>query len=218
MRRARARHGVFPPEVRALASKSVELTMKLLGAKPRLSAITENLKKQQGKYLASHSIMLAELCCAIACKVGWNSAPTFFKLTLASYLHDIPLKSNELARCQTLEEAKVVCAQSAEGLNAFKLHPARAAEFARKFNEIPPDVDTIIVQHHERPDGTGFPRGLFQSQLAPLACLFIIAEDMLHFFLENPNEGDLNGFVAARSEVYQGGIFKKIIKSLAAPS
>ena len=205
----------FTPQVQAIATKSVELTLKLLGNKPRLSAITNSLKRNEGQYLASHSIMLAEICCAIACGIGWNSAPTFFKLTLAAYLHDMSIKENDLARCQTLDEAKKLTTVSQEGIMGFRLHPARAAELARRFHEIPPDVDTIIAQHHELQDGTGFPRGLFLSQLTPLSCLFNIAEEMLHFFLDHEGEGNVAKYVEENSHRYPSGVFKKIMKSLA---
>ncbi len=204
----------FAPEVRKIAAKSVELSLKVVGSKPRLSSIIANLKKYEGQYLASHAIMLAEISCATACRVGWNSATTYFKLTLAAYLHDIVVRNNDIAKCRSLEEAKQLVHVPEDDRFNYRLHPTRAAEFSRRFHEIPPDVDTIIAQHHEKPDGTGFPRGLFQSQLAPLSCVFIVAEELLHFYLREGAEGSMTKFAEEHSEEFKSGVFRKIMRAL----
>jgi HD-GYP domain-containing protein (c-di-GMP phosphodiesterase class II) len=204
----------FTAEVQDLAKKSVHLTLKVIGAKPRLSTILTKLKSDEGKYISSHSFMLAELSCAIACSIGWKSAPTFLKLTLASFIHDLPIKENRIAAYRTIEEAQEDSQMSSDDLLTFKLHPIHAAEFARQFHEIPPDVDTILSQHHEQPDGTGFPRRAFHHQLSPLSCLFIVAHDLLHFFLNNPEGSTVDTFIKNRKEKYKAGIFRKIIIGL----
>jgi HD-GYP domain-containing protein (c-di-GMP phosphodiesterase class II) len=206
----------FTPEVQALAKKSVTLTLKVLGTKPTLAEILERLQEGHGMYITSHSVMLAEVCCAITTQVGWKSAPSLFKLTLASFLHDLGMQDNHMAKMRTLHEAKSNSRLSPQDVMAFRLHPFKAAEYARKFHEIPPDVDTILFQHHEQPDGSGFPRGLFFNQLIPLSCIFIIAHDMLHFFLEMPkSHATIEQFVLTNGSRYQTGVFRKIIKSLA---
>ena len=204
----------FTPEVQALALKTVDLTVKMLGKNPNLSVILTDLKKNKGKYITSHSLMLAQIACASACRIGWKSGPTFVKLTLAAILHDLSIQDNELAKKQTIEEARAHCQSNSQDLISFKLHPANAAEYARKFHDIPPDVDTIIAQHHERPDGTGFPRKLFPNRISPLSCLFIISEDFLHFFLKKEEGATISEFVTECGGQYQLGVFKKIISAL----
>lgn len=205
----------FTPEVQALATKTVDLILKVLGKKPSLMEILTKLKNREGQYIASHSMMLGEVCCAIACTVGWNSSTTYMKLTLASFLHDLSLKDNDLAKCQTLAEATQVRKLNSQEILSFKLHPTSSAEYATKFHEIPSDVDTIIAQHHERPDGTGFPRGLYHNRITPLASLFIIAEDMLTYFQKNPDKATVQDYVTYQGVYYESGTFKKIIRSLA---
>ena len=43
-------------------------------------------------------------------------------------------------------------------------------------SEIPPDVDNIIIQHHERPDGRGYPNGLRGDDI-PLAARIVHVAD-----------------------------------------
>ncbi len=204
----------FTPQVQSLARRSVQLTQKLIGSKPRLSLITDAMKKNEGKYLSAHSLMLAELSCAMAAKMEWNSPGTFLKLIMASFLHDISLKDNELARCSTIEEALLKNRLEASDVAKYKLHPFRAAEYSRSFHEIPSDVDHIISQHHERPDGTGFPRQLHHQQISPMSALFIMAHDLLRFFYDRGEEASIKSFIEEKGSQYQQGVFKKILKGL----
>jgi response regulator RpfG family c-di-GMP phosphodiesterase len=197
----------FTEQMQEVARKTVALAMQVMGTNPKLNDILKRLKQNEGKYLTSHSMMLGEVACAVAAQVGWKSAPTFLKLTLAALMHDLPLTDNKLARCESLAQAPPEQAQE------MKLHPVRAAEYARQFKEMPPDVDTIIVQHHEQPDGSGFPRGLFHQHIAPLSIIFLIAEDFLHYYLDDPN-GSLKTFLALRKKRYCVGSFQKIFTSL----
>lgn len=95
-------------------------------------------------------------------------------------------------------------------------HPSAAAELARQLRQLPADVDTIVLQHHEQPDGSGFPRGLFSHQISPLACVFIVAQDLLNHFLDFGNIGDdlLQAFLTRQEPRYAQGIFRKIHESL----
>jgi response regulator RpfG family c-di-GMP phosphodiesterase len=206
----------FTPKVQELAKKTVNLLVKGLGGNPQLSIILKKLKKQEGKYIASHSVMLAEICCAMASRIGMNSATTFMKLGLASFLHDLTFVENRLALLCDFQECSEKNLTSKQ-LQEVKHHPVKAAELARKIHQIPPDVDTIVLQHHERPDGSGFPRGLFAHQMFPLSCLFVIAEDLLEYFLKSTplddSESVLVTFLEGARD-YRAGAFRKIHEAL----
>lgn len=208
----------FTPELQELAKKTVSLMLKAIGNSPAFSDVVTRMSKHDGKYITSHSVMLAEVACALAQKIGQGTAPTFLKLTLSAFLHDITLTSNRLARAHRLEEITAANGFTAHDAHFFKLHPVKAAEYSRQLQQIPSDVDTIIMQHHERPDGTGFPRGLRQHQINHLACIFIVAHDLLSYFLTivPPNNRDdiLGNFLEEFKDKYAGGTFQKICHSL----
>ncbi len=204
----------FTPQAQKLAKTSVDITLKLLGARPKLSAVLARLKQEEGKYITAHSLTLGKIACALAYKMQWNSAATYLKLTLAAFLHDLPLKDNVLAAYTSLEDAKASGKFSDAELMSFKLHPIKASEYARQFDEIPADVDQILLQHHERPDGTGFPRSLTHKYISPLASLFIIAHDLMHFMSQRPQNTSMDEFFVDADARYQTGHFKKLIKQL----
>ena len=205
----------FTPEIQRVSKKAVELTLKVIAKNPGLYSILNRMKLDQGKYITSHSLMLAEISCALAQQVGWQSAPTYLKLTLASFLHDLPLRDHRLARVKNPIELLKAGHLSPEEVRIIQNHPALAADLARKFHEIPPDVDTILAQHHEQPDGKGFPRGLFHKQISPLSSVFIVAHELLHFSLERGETAKIEQFLIENQERYsKAGTFKKIYDAL----
>ena len=162
-------------------------------------------------------MMLAEIACALAQNIGWGSSATFLKLTLAAFLHDLPLEDNYLASMHGITEAKGH-KFPAEAIQAFRFHPIKAAEYAQQFAGIPTDVETILLQHHELPDGTGFPRGLHHHQVSQVSAIFIIAHDLLNFFIDfvqvNDRDEMLKIFLERNLAKYGDGIFCKIRESL----
>lgn len=211
----------FTPKVEEIAKKTVALTLKALGNNPQLSDVLRKMRLQDGKYITSHSLMLAEIACALAHKLEWSSAPTFLKLTSAALLHDLTLANNRLARMRSPVDITKSNGFTQDDAQNFKTHPISAAEYARKLRQLPADVDTIVLQHHEMPDGSGFPRGLYHHQISPLASVFIVAQDLLDFFMENEGANDKDIFATfceERAELYSTGNFKKILDSLSAPS
>jgi len=206
----------FTKEVQELAKMQVKMTMKAIGKSKGLADLIDQLKKTEGQYLAAHSVLTSYLACAIAAQVEWGSEPTFQKLGLAAFLHDITLSDNTLAACNTIDEAKnhPRTKFSDELIKQYEQHPTRAAEIARKFHEVPPDVDTIIVQHHERTDGSGFPRKLNHSRLAPLTCVFIVAHDLAQVLIRDGVGFDATKFIADCTERYNTNQFRKIISIL----
>ena len=93
------------------------------------------------------------------------------------------------------------------------------AAIARSVEEIPPDVDVIISQHHELPDGTGFPRGLNYQRITPLSTVFIVAHDLVrHLMLVDPQTGfsakDVEEWFLRSQNKFQLGNFKKVMAAI----
>jgi HD-GYP domain-containing protein (c-di-GMP phosphodiesterase class II) len=205
----------FTKEIQEMTKTQVQLTVKSMGKDPSLAEILAKLDAAQGQYIASHSTLCAYLACAIASQLQWGSETTFYKLSLASFLHDVTLNNQTLAEIQSLEELEQNKSKFTEKeLKEFKEHPAQAAEMAKKMTEVPPDVDTIIRQHHERPDGTGFPRKLGHSYIAPLACVFIVAHDLTRYTLTAGASFEMETYLKGVRDKYKSSQFKKILSSL----
>ena len=93
------------------------------------------------------------------------------------------------------------------------LSPEEADKLVREVGDIPADIDSIILQHHERPDGSGFPHGIDATKISPLGALFILAHDLLVYKIENKGS-DIAAFVAQLDPIYRKGAFKDVLKAL----
>jgi hypothetical protein len=205
----------FTPEVQELAKAQIQMTMKAMGRSPRLQDLIDRVKNSRGDYIAHHSTMTAYFACAIASQMQWGSELTFFKLNLASFLHDITLHNQELAACSSLTDLTQPDAKFTEAeKRAFRDHPVKGAEAARQFSEVPADVDTIILQHHEHPEGTGFPRGITATYIAPLTAVFILAHELTSYSFEKGPYFDLAEFILGAKDRYKHSQFKKVIAAM----
>lgn len=63
-----------------------------------------------------------------------------------------------------------------EERNIMKNHVAYGEELIRQSENIPQAVYDIVAQHHEREDGSGYPRGLFANQLNTFARMAAIVD------------------------------------------
>jgi putative nucleotidyltransferase with HDIG domain len=209
----------FTPPVMALAKTHVETALKMIGKFPRLHRIFEGSFFRNSNYTSRHSVMVAHLSCAIANKLNWPSDSTFQKLIVAALLHDIALAKPEFCEIKTktdLEKAKARFSDSE--FKSIENHPFTAAEIVSKLHEIPADVYVVVLQHHERPDGTGFPRSLHAPQIAPLAAVFIVAHDLVEAYEAKGAAFDMDAFWKERAELYSSSTFKKIAKCFTDPS
>jgi response regulator RpfG family c-di-GMP phosphodiesterase len=150
--------------------------------------------------------------------MDWKSDTTYQKLTLAAMLHDLPISNQDLARIDSLKELESKKGQfTPKEIDSFKTHSDTAAKLARSMNDIPPDVDVILLEHHERPDGEGFPRKISSSRIGALSVIFIVAHDLVRFILDQGDGTEikptlLKEFAEKQKEVYVHGGFKKALR------
>lgn len=93
-------------------------------------------------------------------------------IRLAAILHDIG--TVDLAE-ELLQKDEPL---SADELAQLREHPAFGAEILRQIEEMDP-VLPLVLHHHERWDGTGYPRGLAGSEI-PLGARIVAAVDAFH--------------------------------------
>lgn len=205
----------FTPEIQAIAKSNVELAVKAVGASPKLSKILASSPLSSKNYISSHSMLLANIACSIATQMEWPSDTTFQKLVLAALFHDFVFNDPSLARISTKKQIENnPIPFTPEQIKLIETHPIKSAEVIKSMDEIPSDVDIIVLQHHERPNGTGFPKGLRSNQIAPLASVFIVAHDIVDQLTATAGQFDLKKFVKNTEALYQNATFKKIWKTL----
>jgi HD-GYP domain-containing protein (c-di-GMP phosphodiesterase class II) len=121
-----------------------------------IEVITET-GDQRDPYTAGHQRRVADLCVAIARKLGLSSKRTQ-GLRLAASIHDlgkIGIPAEILGKPGRLTENQY---------NLLKEHAQLGYEIVKNV-QFPWPIAQMILQHHERLDGSGYPRGLKADEI-----------------------------------------------------
>lgn len=148
---------------------------------------------------------------------GWDAQETLAKLCCAAFFHDLKVENREFAKYQRLEDlefAEQEGLMTSEEVKKYLTHPILAAEQLRKIKELPAEVDVIVEQHHETPDGTGFPRKTGHAYISQISALFIIAHDMVSELYKIGSRFSMFNFFDSRKEMHNRGNFRRVINDL----
>jgi HD-GYP domain-containing protein (c-di-GMP phosphodiesterase class II) len=206
----------FDPTVQELARQHIQLTIKAIGQSPKITSALAHSKLKGRNYISSHSVLLANIACSIATIMKWPSDTTFKKLVLAALFHDFIFQDPDLAKISTKTELeKARTGLTDEQYDTIANHPRLCVEIIRELKELPGEVDFLVLEHHERPDGSGFPQGLTAQQITPLSAVFIVAHDILDHMVAEGQAFSINEFLKSVETSYNSGTFKQIWKTLA---
>jgi response regulator RpfG family c-di-GMP phosphodiesterase len=156
------------------------------------------------------------ISCVLAKNLEWISKTTMDKLVYASVVSDITLAVRpELLKFKNIQEFNFNKASfTPTEQMIFLNHPKDASNLIKNyFRSAPPDTDAIIYQHHEFPDGSGFPLGLKADKIPPLSALFILANDFSYYFLTD-DEPSMDDFILKSHSRYDFVNFRKIVQAL----
>lgn len=199
-------------EVQLLSKRNVKLALHLAKKHKTVRGLLQQRLIDKDDYLASHCMLIAHIACGLALKLKWNSKFTLFKISVASILHDLTLTDSEIERIFELDQRVLRPEFSNEpDVKKYKRHPKETADIVADFRQMPPEVNTIILQHHERPDGSGFPEGINHHRMNPVAILFIFSEDLVNYLFDIDGvDLAVEQFLMDRREIYSLGAFKKL--------
>lgn len=189
------------PEVQTLTQSCTSLAIRTISNDPATLPYFQNMPLNKQNFLSTHSILMVQTSCYLAHVLGWTSESTQYKLALASFLHDITLPDDVAAMIELNGE---------KSNPAFEKHPEEVMALVQKMKATPSDVDTIVLRHHERPNGIGFPRRLNSSQIEPLPSLFIVAHDLSNYLWLQEKNATISEFLQLYGNDYTRDHFKKI--------
>jgi putative nucleotidyltransferase with HDIG domain len=143
-------------------------------------------------YTAGHERRVAELAVAIAAEMGMPP-DELHGLRLAALIHDIgkiAVPAEILAKPGRLSDVE---------FNLIRQHPASGFDILEVIDFGRP-VAEFVLQHHERLDGSGYPRGLAGDQVLPEARIIAVADVVEAMSSHRPYRAAL-GLDAALDEV-----------------
>ncbi len=197
------------PEAQELIQVNMQMAIDTVKDSDISTRLFSKLESNPEAYINVHSTALSFLTCALASVMPWRQESSYYKLSLAAILHDISLSNHKLAAIQNLEDLeknKELFKQKER--EEYKKHPLQIAQMVRNIESIPPDVDNIILQHHEQPDGKGFPHKLRAPRISHLSSLFIISHDIIHFLLRE--NGTIQDYFEKNKQKFRVGQFRTI--------
>lgn len=112
----------------------------------------------------SHQFLVSFFTAAVGHQLSWNSKKTNDLAIMASLLHDV----GKLKLPKEMQQKNIHQLHGTDKME-FKKHPRYGVEMVSKFNIVNESVTSIIQQHHEYYDGTGYPQGISGLQIFPLA-------------------------------------------------
>jgi HD-GYP domain-containing protein (c-di-GMP phosphodiesterase class II) len=143
---------------------------------------TQLLKLLGGQRLEySHSADVSTTAALFGMAIGYEKVDD---LALSGFLHDLALA--------TFPEEHGFDPDpkwTTELKDAYQAHPAKSLDLIKlKRIIISPEVEKIILQHHEKFNGTGFPKGLRGDRIVEGAQILCCADQF--FYLTNPRPGE----------------------------
>jgi response regulator RpfG family c-di-GMP phosphodiesterase len=190
-----------------LGKKVASSSMNVIKKSEKLTSILKSLQdKNQDAY--DHGLLISYVASAICHHMQWNTPATLEKISLAAIFHDSKLSDNlveiHLRGGNDFSDLE----DSEEKL--YKDHPIITAAELDKDESLPQGVAQIVEQHHEMPDGSGFPKKLQAQAITPMSSIFILAEA----FVTELGSRDLTPEIFEEietkfEELYKKGNFRK---------
>lgn len=134
------------------------------------SAMVEMVSiKSLDNYLYEHAVNVAVLSLLLGLDLHLKE-DDLGKLVLAALLMDI---GSHFIDSDILNTPGPL---TAEQMEAVKKHPATSHEYLSKKTQLPASVRHLILQHHERMDGSGYPHGAIGNEIHQLSRILAITD------------------------------------------
>ena len=167
---------------------------KLKITKQAVAALSKAFEMKD-KYTAIHALGVATIAEAIAKKLGWREDEVV-SIYMAGELHDIgkiAVPMDILYKPTGLNKLEYAIIQE---------HPQKCFDILNKI-KFPPFLAEAVYQHHERLDGSGYPRGLKGDEIIMEARILAVADVLEAMTFRRPYRAAL-GLDKALAELKKG--------------
>ena len=186
-------------------NKEIHESIVAICSNPESKHQLEKLCESKGMLIA-HSALIVYIAAAI-CKVSnLPFSSTIRKISTASFFHDMSMFSTDAQ----FDENNIDQIKDKQILKLIAEHPVTSAGLLTPSSDIAEDTKKIIMEHHELPNGNGYPKGLNAFQISQLSCLFIISQMIALCLIRNNYSLErLDDFLANSENEYNQGNFSK---------
>ncbi|AYF43688.1 HD domain protein [Halobacteriovorax sp. BALOs_7] len=169
-------------------------------------------REQMTNYLYDHCYLTSILGVEILKQLAWGKKDNIETIILTSVYHDLLLEDESLARISS--QGELLKAELSDyDKNIVLSHGRLISETLEKEGINDQNLYEILVNHHERPDGNGFPRGLYAKQIKPLTAVFIVAHELAKKMEEYHYDLEYSEDIAKHMQAnFSKDHFEKIVK------
>jgi putative nucleotidyltransferase with HDIG domain len=130
-------------------------------------------------YAVKHSFMVSIFSLLLARTLGFEAEKSLVSIGLGAMLHDIGMGrlSADLISKKDL---------SPQDWKEIKEHPQIGYRMISQFKWGGPEVATIVLQHHEQPNGLGYPNGIRDKEIYAPAKIVAIADVFTSLITKRP--------------------------------
>jgi len=168
-----------------LTQKNIELVTRIIASQSDLKRLldAQTISDSSGIHARSHLTALIATWASYELKLSYPRSGEL--LTMAAFFHDIGL-DDEIIRNEShfIQAIKVGSRMNKDHVQRVRKHIDVAVTLLKRFRGCPQEVIRIVAEHHERPDGSGFPKGLTGDKISELSAVFIIAHEFVTLFFD----------------------------------
>lgn len=161
--------------------------------------------KSADKYLLEHSINCSVLMAIFAEHLGYEGA-MIEELTLGTMVMDLGMTwvSPEIRNRNV--------ALSEQDWDIIRNHVEHSMDLIERCGDMPTIARTIVEQHHERIDGSGYPNGLEGDEISPFAKMAAIVDTYDAMISDRPHRKALPPAVAMKRLSKDMGLDQELVK------
>ncbi|MBT3981596.1 MAG: response regulator [Bacteriovoracaceae bacterium] len=174
-----------------LADKITESVMNEVSQVSKIETLAKELNADINTYKSSLAHIINYLSAGFCEHYDCPKEDTVKTLIKASIFCNISLDDDGLASFCHLSK-DVLSLLEFEDRKIVKDHIKKSVKILNEGENQIKDVSKIIECHHEKPDGSGHPKGLNSRSLTPIQCAFILIHDFADVIIREKNPDDIS--------------------------
>jgi HD-GYP domain-containing protein (c-di-GMP phosphodiesterase class II) len=195
-----------------IAEKVREVVEELKVNRRYLLQVQQEAKSPTAGYLGSHAVRSTILSIVVGMQIKLPSH-RLIELGVAAFVHEIGM----IKLPTNVYESKGEL--SARDKEMLSFHPAFGYELLKE-NNFPVGISIVAMEHHERENGTGYPRRLFGQQINLYSKIVAVVCSFEAITANRPYKKARNGFdgildlLKNQGQIYDDAVIKALVQAV----
>lgn len=195
----------------AQLKETTDRTFSIVAQRAELGTLIKEFKKANRWGLSDRTALTLTVAAGLLRSVGeWNEN-AIKTMAFAAILHDMAISDMQpFSVKKTIKAIEMGMDSSNPDVIRVREHTLKAADYSKLIPGCPPETANVILSHHEKPNGRGFPNKATAFDLSFLQSVFVFSVDFATAFVESEGTMDIRSFLVVRKDLYQDSHFRMI--------